>query len=276
MKKYYLMGTEKQNIYSIIELGKYYEYVKKNNVEMTKYYKMAIDIITNNSIWNVYDYTYKSATTLYNIAIDDGNIKFIYNLAEYYKNMKNYKVMIKYYLMAIEKECVSSMYNLACHYKNNYKHSEMIKYYLMAIEKECHLSMNDLGEYYENIEKYEEMEKYYLMGVKKGNITSLHNMNNYFSNNLKFYGWLVSIKLPNDIITNKINDLFKKESVINYIEKIELNKNNIKECIICYENNIHIPLPFECRHEVCVLCYFTVEKCYYNCDYIIPIDDIEI
>ena len=140
----------------------------------------------------------------------------------------------------------------------------MKKYYLMAIDKGCTLSMNNLGEYYDRINNTTEMKKYYLMAIKNGNNDSLYNMRNYFSDNLKFYNWLISIDFLNDIINEQINNLNENYHVIYYKEQVLLYENNKKECIVCYENKIHIP--FTCGHEICYHCYCIVDRCYYKCD----------
>ena len=74
----------------------------------------------------------------------------------------------------------------------------------------------------------------------------------------------MSIDFVNDIITQEINELSEDPYILNYITKIGLNQNNIKECRICIEDNNNIT--FLCGHEICVDCYCRLTKCYYNCN----------
>ena len=52
------------------------------------------------------------------------------------------------------------------------------------------------------------------------------------------------------------------DEIISYLEKINNNLSNIKECIICYEHDIHIDM--YCGHEICINCYCNITKCYYR------------
>ena len=48
-----------------------------------------------------------------------------------------------------------------------------------------------------------------------------------------------------------------------YKNKININQDNIKDCIICYETLLHIPL--NCGHEICINCFCFIDKCFYRC-----------
>jgi len=52
----------------------------------------------------------------------------------------------------------------------------------------------------------------------------------------------------------------KYPKILEYQTKINTNKNNIKECIICYKTSIHIQ--FNCGHELCIDCYLNVDRCF--------------
>ena len=60
------------------------------------------------------------------------------------------------------------------------------------------------------------------------------------------------------ILENKINH----KTILNRIKRAKKNKK-FKECIVCYENKVHIK--FNCGHEICCCCYKKMCKCYYNC-----------
>ena len=69
-------------------------------------------------------------------------------------------------------------------------------------------------------------------------------------------------KLKNQITTNA-ELLLDDNEIEKYQNEINMNQNNIKDCIICYENILHIP--FNCSHEICINCYCLVDRCYYKC-----------
>ena len=147
----------------------------------------------------------------------------------------NYNKMIKYYTIAIEKNYMTSMYNLGFYYQNiDYELMKM--YYLMAIDKNCSNSMNDLKQYYFTEE---------------------------INGKLKFYNLLCNLQIDSDIVIKTINELLDESEIVEYKNKINMNKNNIKDCIICYETLLHIP--FNCSHEICINCYCLVDRCYYKC-----------
>jgi TPR repeat protein len=83
------------------------------------------------------------------------------------------------------------MFNLANYYYKIKNFKEMEKYYLMAIKHGHTNAMNNLGLYYENIEKnFKEMEKYYLIEINNGvdkeiKLQSLINLGNYYKKNLE-------------------------------------------------------------------------------------------
>ena len=55
------------------------------------------------------------------------------------------------------------------------------------------------------------------------------------------------------------------DEIISYLEKINNNLSNIKECIICYDTKININM--YCGHEICINCYCKIDLCYYKCKY---------
>jgi TPR repeat protein len=61
------------------------------------------------------------------------------------------------------------------------------------------------------------------------------------------------------ILENKIN----QKTIENRIKRAK-KKKNYKDCIVCYENKIHVK--FNCGHEICCNCCKKMYKCYYNCN----------
>ena len=72
-------------------------------------------------------------------------------------------------MMAIDNGHITAMNNLACYYKNIEKDYDMMKkYYLMAIDKGYFNAMCGLASYYIRIEKdYDMAKKYLIMGELK-------------------------------------------------------------------------------------------------------------
>lgn len=71
--------------------------------------------------------------------------------------------------------------------------------------------------------------------------------------------------LDNNFMLSMVKIFEKKtnqKKILNRIKRAKINKN-YKECIICYENKVHIK--FDCGHEVCFCCFKKMFKCHYNC-----------
>ena len=104
-----------------------------------------------------------------------------------------------------------------------------------------------------------EYNRKYVYNDNDRKINALDNLQEYYENNyklIKFYKILKNITYKNDILLNKIEQLKKNDEIIFYENKISLFKkfNNVKECIVCYENKLHINR--ECDHEICEDCYW--------------------
>jgi hypothetical protein len=76
-------------------------------------------------------------------------------------------------------------------------------------------------------------------------------------NNIHFFGFLIQ-RFPQigDVIIldeyNYTNNLLDYDKIINNLESIFIDKNNIIDCPICYENNS--TLITECNHQYCISC----------------------
>jgi len=246
-KDYFLQAIEKNNIDAMNNMAIYYHYIK--------------DITTEQPILEDIPLAYENAVKYYKMAIDNGDFLANARLAEFYNyNDSDYELMLKYYLIAIENNDKTSMYNLAEYYKYKNNYDDMLKYYIM-------------GEYYYDIAMFyykrnnERMELYLIEGIKKDCKYSYELLQTYFNNNkLNIYNFLIKINMVNDLITNILKNLEKSHLIKTYKNKIVVATytNNIKNCIICYNDNLSITLPI-CNHEICIDCYCKVKKCYYNC-----------
>jgi hypothetical protein len=60
----------------------------------------------------------------------------------------------------------------------------------------------------------------------------------------------------------KLKDLTKNIVINKYSVKLKKSEdnNNIKECIICYYNDLHISMN-NCNHEVCYNCFCNIVCC---------------
>jgi hypothetical protein len=129
------------------------------------------------------------------------------------------------------------------------------------------------------------MKKYYLMAIDKGNNNAIENIKKYIKNNCNNYD---KITLYNDLLKiNNKNNILKKiiielENIIKTIDINKVieqyniyqsninilkdNKNNICECLICFEKKEYV-LFDECNHKVCKDCFIQIENCPYRCLY---------
>jgi tetratricopeptide (TPR) repeat protein len=250
-------------------IGLYYKNIK-NYGKMIEYYLIAINKGDSNAMFNLACYynlinNYEEMKKYYLMAIEKENSNAMYYLGSYYEDNNDYEEMKKYYLFAIEKENSNAMTSLGSYYEDNENYEEMKKYYLMAIEKGNSDAMFKFGYYYEDIKDYAEMQKYYLMAIEKENSNAMFKLKNYYKDNvLKLFNLFSNLNNKSEIVIKKINELSKLSIIDNYIDKVNNSINNIKDCIICYENKQHIQ--FDCGHEICINCYCEVENCYYKCN----------
>ncbi len=131
----YLRAFENGCLQSLTPLIDVYD--RLNYVDsMNKY----ISIATEKNIGGVFNYLACSSinNTLiveyYMKAINLGNIDAMYNLARYYKDLKDYDQMIFYFNLAVKHEDVDSMYNLAKYYFK-YNNIDKALYYYELILK---------------------------------------------------------------------------------------------------------------------------------------------
>lgn len=115
------------------------------------------------------------------IAIDQGHVLAMYNLAMFYVKNKEYANAEKYFLMAIDHGDVASMIQLADMYLYKYDYVDAEKYYLMAIAHDSVEAMNKLGKLYMNdIVNTSLGIKYHTMAAEKGMIESTSILAKYY------------------------------------------------------------------------------------------------
>jgi len=243
-----------------------------------KFYYQRIEDIEKNYSINIKDYYSEEK---YNLILNIFNDEYLGSedineinddvelniLGIYYSyKIKNNLLMKKYYERSIELGNVISMHNLASYYYINEKDFEKAReYYEMAVERNFISSIFGLSLYYINIKKNKgKMLELILYATSLDNFDLLNILNRHY-NKLEIYNILINYSEKNKIINEAIKYLKKFNIVKIYENKITLftRLNNVKECNICYENELHINL--ECGHDVCKNCYCIITKCPYRC-----------
>ena len=225
-------NNEDSNVLFII--GLYYECHKKITLSI-KYYMKAIELNNSNAMVKL-------------------------GLLYLSHRFNNYKESIELLLKAVSLNDDDAMFNIALYYRMlNINDENIIKYYKMAIELHNNEAMIGLGNYYENIGNNEEAIKYYLKASEYKDENGLKYLRRLVQNNIDYYNLINTIKNKNYLVSYEIKKFENQKIIAKYKENI----NNIKNCLVCYEENIHIP--FDCGHEICYRCYQQMNKCYYNC-----------
>ena len=218
--EYYSMAANLNNESAIVNLGVYYYYIEKNYEKAVEYYNIAATTFGNTraivNLGTYYDFKlkdYKKCIEYYLMAIDRGSNYAMFELAQYYFNIENSEMGIKYCEMAIENETAEQVYRLENYMRNiqrgskvaarrlgNYyfalqDYSVAIKYYLIAAENFDCISMEKLAVYYETIEKNKEKEiEYHTKAAACGSskaVTSLIVYYNSIQNSEKMLEYLL-------------------------------------------------------------------------------------
>jgi len=248
MEKYFLLSIENLCVESMYELGEYYKNNGNDFDSMKKYFDLglSIDASNFNIIKSYADYYFTNKKF---------NNALIYFETLYYNNYNEYATTIVECLLNIHDDDKINIF--LENEKNNdddidkniffkcinviiehYNDDKSIKYILYGLNIE-HEEQNKLYDKLETICKKNYCKMYYLLST---------------------------IVEKTQFVINKINLLLKNNKVKFYSNKISLFKqfNNYKDCIVCYENNLHIN--FECGHEICVECYCNMNDCQYRCN----------
>lgn len=96
---------------------------------------------------------------------------------------------------------------------------------------------------------FEEKTNEYLQNIINGDIEAMNNLKQLYENNKnELYSILYTVENKNELIINELKKIEDDDLIFNIIKY----KNNIKECFICNENNIHI---YYKNNEICLNCY---------------------
>lgn len=194
-------------------LGLYYE-IKKDNDNMMKYYKMAVDL--GNSIAMCYlGLHYKrindneNTVKYHKMAVELGNVDSMVYLGDYHKDKMDYDDMLKYYLKASELGSIRVNHKLGLFYNSAHDHDNTIYYYQKGISLKSGMCMFNLAKYYGDQGDYENMIKYYMMAIEKGDTCAMKNLGYYYEkqgdyeNMLKYY--LMALDYMNIAESNEIS-----------------------------------------------------------------------
>ncbi len=190
----HIKAISEGNLSAINSLGNYYLYAENDLVNARNYFEYGTSKGYQNCIINLADFyrkikEYDLMVRTYNLGIEKGNTSCMCKLAQYYEEIDNEELMIKYYLMAFSNGEHMGAQQLAIHYKYIKKdYDQMIKYFNLAIEEGFSESMYGMGVYYEDIvNDYELMKKYYLMAIEKENPRAMFALGYYYERIEKNY-----------------------------------------------------------------------------------------
>jgi TPR repeat protein len=217
---------QKDSMQSAAHLATYYRDVEQNYDEMKKNYLIAIENGDIESMMDLATYYYENkkydeAIKYYNMGVKNDNDIAAHNLAICHTQIKNYDEAKKYFIVSIDNyEHAESMHGMAMHYKNvEQNYPKMIKYFLMAIEKDHVESMCNLAIYYCNIaHDINNGKKYFMMAAKKGHVNSMVGAAECFRNQI------------NGDESISCEELAKNDKLFDEMEKYYLmaaNKGNI-------------------------------------------------
>jgi tetratricopeptide (TPR) repeat protein len=236
MEEFYLDELNKGNIDGFTALREYYEETDRTKLEYLE--NTALDKI-------------------FLIAVENKNTELIKILGFYYEDYKKYEQMKKCALLLLEnnKDDLAGNLYLAKYYKEEKDYDNMLLYYHNSILiKENPYIYCEIAFHYCSIENYNEMLKYYQLAIDKNYTDAMYFVGlHYHYFEVDYDKAILYYKMA---LENNICHRSYKNNIINFL-------NKIKECIICYEHNIHIKLT--CGHDVCVKCVNQLDRCYYRC-----------
>ena len=160
------------------------------------------------------------------LELDPKDTDILYNLADFYKKIKNNTLMVKYYEILIHEHKSIEAATIMAEYsiENNYEYN-FLKYYLIALELSDEEPLFDL-----------KIDQFRLLNI------------------------LEKVDNPTEKVKNMIKELQNVPDIVIFNNKVRLftKLNNVCECNICYETKLNIDL--HCGHELCVDCYKSVYK----------------
>jgi tetratricopeptide (TPR) repeat protein len=159
--------------------------------------------------------------------INSGNTKYLYYLANYYKEYNDYTNMVKYYLEATEVDPIKAGQLI-----NSYLNKDTLKYYLIEVENNNKYAMNAVGLYYEILNDKINMKKYYIMAINNECILSMSNLAYYYqeeadyNNMMKYY--LMGIEKNDNRSINLLGIYYHKQNdYINMMKYYQMGIQNL-------------------------------------------------
>ena len=218
MLKYYHMSIEMKNVYSMCNLGEYYQ-EKKDEFAMLRYLKMAmatnmqypkamyllgVHYREKKDVSNMLAYLnmaskLKHSDAMYLLGVhyqekkDVSNMlvhwrkaseqkhsEAMYLLGVHYQEKKDVSNMLVYWRKASEQKHSEAMYHLGKYYQEKKDIPNMIMYYKEASELKDSYAMVELGLFYDEQNDIPNMLKYYEMAVALGNSVAMTNLGFYY------------------------------------------------------------------------------------------------
>jgi len=260
MIHYYNMGVCEHNIYSIVNLGKYYKKMK-NLDEALRYFIMGAEKGDMFSNEHVGDYYYlnnqEKAIHHYLQAIEKGSIKSMNRLSAIYLKMGQRENAERYLHMAIDLGNFDALIIMAGYYAKHIQYVDKAKiYYQRAIDMNPHIGLHHMALYYKNVKNDMDMSnKYHIMAIQQNNVNSMEELEKNITP-LQLYKLLNEITEKNVIINNKMEALENISEIIVFKYKLNyaIKKKNITQCLICHEDDV-INIILDCKHNICSNCY---------------------
>ena len=264
--------------YSIF--SKYYENYERQIIDLFKNNNVNLDLTDIKIVNLLYLYyamkrQFTRAEELIKIANKD-SVSYM-TMAKVNIKLKKFDDALKCYLKAIEMDNnINIMFLNDCNYFKNYNFDETEQKVLSFYQSKPNdiKILHSLIEFYEYKNNQEKAKEFIIKAIQLNSQKAMYKLINIFieknvDENNKFvkqryidlYLFLINIENKSELINSKINLLLKNKMVINYNN----NLNNYKDCMVCFENQIH--LQFNCcyKHEICYKCFQNMQRCQYNC-----------
>ena len=235
-------------------IGFYYEEICKNELNMLKYYEMAIALGNSNAMFNLGCYygeqnDIPNMVKYYEMAIAQGDSDAMNNLGEYYKEKKDIPNMVKYWEMAIE-----------------HGNIQTLKYYLSEILKDKGTIPYDKSKIEMFIRKVDMKEKMKLLKLCIKYAIHVQDEALFF-HLYDTYGITqprIGMKRPRSGMTSLTHPRMETTKLFETFHLFYMGRRpfvKIETCSLCMEEEKKI-IPFDCFwHGYCMMCTLKLEKC---------------
>ena len=170
---------------------------------------------------------YDKAKCSYLMAMNEGNINAIHNLANLCIELIDYYDAEHYFLEAIRHNNTNSFNGLAWFYdniKNNFVNAEI--YYKIAVGHNITSAMHNLACFYYSRNNFVDFEFYSLLAIKNGNMRIMIKLMSYYENIKNIVGLMK--------LFTKHHNFIERIKIIDYIKKIwntELNLDQNRQLV---------------------------------------------